>query len=87
MTVLAVTTDHLVEYEAGSLTIARRIDGNCLSIRKGDGGITSPAGDFRHMCKRVGTYKATDRFLNIATAIGAKWEPLYKASAMPRLLA
>ena len=87
MTILAKTENHLVEYEAGILTIARRSDGHCLDVRKGDGGIAAPSGDFRHMCKRVGKDAATRRFMNIALAIGCKWEPLYKARAMEGLLA
>jgi len=82
MTVLAKTSEYLVEFEGHHLTIARREDGHCLlmSTRR-------IRGDFLHLQKRLGSELAIEKMIVIATAMGHLWQPLYKARAMPDLLA
>lgn len=79
MTVLARTADHLVEFEAGMLTIARREDGHCLAVRQ-----KGIAGDFRADLATYGTERVVQFWLRMLSS--HEWKPLYKASAMPRLL-
>lgn len=80
MTVLAKTADMLAEYESGMLFIARRSDGHCVAMR----GI-GIAGDFRAAVKLYGAERAIDTYVRLGENLGG-WKPLYKASAMPRLL-
>jgi len=74
MTILASTRDHLVEYEAGMLTIARRTDGNCIALQ--GRGI---AGQFRACLK---THSA-ERTIQTFISLGATWRPLYKPRCVP----
>ena len=76
MTVLASTTEHLVEYEAGFLSIARRSDGHCKAL-KGKG----IAGQFRACLKTHSPERVTECFLRMAR--NQEWQPLYKAGRVP----
>ena len=82
MTILASTENHLVEFEAGLFTIARRTDGHCLAIHKGQ--VPGVAGNFNSAKRksRDGVDGAIKRFLRISVALGAEWEPLYKPEKM-----
>ena len=79
MTILASTKDYLVEFEFSLFTISRRTDGHCKALHKQRGIV----GTFKKAQKRDGTDAAIDRFLRIATTIGAEWQPLYKPHKMP----
>ena len=79
MTILASTKDYLVEFEANLFTIARRTDGHCKAIHNQRG----ISGDFKNARRKEGNQAAIERFLRIATAQGAEWEPLYKPHRMP----
>jgi hypothetical protein len=79
MTVLTRTTDYLVEFEDGMLTIARREDGHCLAVRQ-----KGIAGGFRADLAKYGAERVVQFWLRLLSS--HEWKPLYKASAMPRLL-
>lgn len=78
MTILTITQDHLVEFEAGILTIARYSDGHCVAL-KGKG----IAGQFRACLKTHEPVRVVQTFLRIAERKQA-WQPLYKPERMPR---
>ncbi|MBN8557862.1 MAG: hypothetical protein J0L74_09360 [Burkholderiales bacterium] len=77
MTILAATTEHLVEFEAGILTIARYSDGHCLTLKA-----TGIAGQFRDCIRTHGAERATATFIRICR--NQDWAPLYKPACMPR---
>ncbi|HLP66751.1 MAG TPA: hypothetical protein VK181_04455 [Rhizobium sp.] len=77
MTILAITSAHLVEFEAGILTIARYSDGACVTLQ--GKGIAS---QFRDCVHTHGEERATATFLRIAGS--QPWMPLYKPHRMPR---
>ncbi len=74
MTILAYTSEYLVEYESGQggglLTIARHMDGHCKGLT--GRGI---AGQFRDCLKTHSPAKAVEVFLKMAKSRG--WAPLY----------
>jgi hypothetical protein len=75
MTVLASTPEHLVEYEAGILTIARRSDGHCLALR-GHG----IAAHFRDCLTTHEPARVVAVFIKLCR--GQHWRPLYKPRCM-----
>lgn len=79
MTILARTADHLVEFESGMLTIARREDGHCLAVSQ-----RGVAQDFRADLKQYGAERVVQFWLRMLSHL--EWKPLYKVDAMPRLL-
>jgi len=80
MTVLAKTADYLAEFESGMLSIARRSDGHCVAMRA-----PRLSADFRACIKAHGADRTIATYIKIGERLGG-WKPLYKASAMPRLL-
>lgn len=96
MTVLASTADHLVEFEAGILTITRRSDGHAVSLT-GKG----IAGHFRDCLKTHTPERVVETWIRLAISthrrthdpkiLGASetrdadgWAPLYNFSAITR---
>jgi hypothetical protein len=75
MTVLAKTTDYLVEYESNMLTIARYSDGHCLALT--GRGI---AGEFRACLKTHAPDRVIQTFMRMIP--DATWRPLYKPERM-----
>lgn len=75
MTILASTPDYLVEFEAGMLTIARRVDGHCVAMR--GRGI---AGDFRDCLKTHSPERVIQTYLRICPR--PVWSPLYVPDRM-----
>jgi hypothetical protein len=81
VTVLAKNHDYIVEFEPTGqrlLTIARRSDGYCLAFTG-----ARVAGEFRDCLKTHDLERIVQTYERIARGV---WRPLYKASAMPRLL-
>ncbi|ACS41650.1 hypothetical protein [Methylorubrum extorquens] len=76
MTILALTSDYLAEFEAGYLTISRYSDGHCKAWK-----YTGVAGDFRESLKSHGADRTVATYLKIMRK--AEWEPLYKPERMP----
>jgi hypothetical protein len=76
MTILAITREYLVEFEAGYLTISRYADGHCKAWKKS--GIAS---DFRSCLRSGGADKTVSTYLLLLRC--AEWEPLYKPHRMP----
>ena len=76
MTILADTPEHLVEFESGLLTIARRTDGHCVALN--GRGI---AGQFRDCLRTHSPERVVQTFLRIAR--GQEWQPLYNPARMP----
>lgn len=79
MTILASTDDHLAEFEAGVLTIARYSDGHCKTMKA-----RGIAGEFRRCLKTHTPERVIATYLRLADQAGCKWEPLYKPDYMPR---
>jgi len=79
MTILAITADHLVEFEAGFLTIARYSDGYCKGAKA-----KGIAGQFRDCLKTHTPERTVECFLRMMRKF--EWEPLYKPHCMPRSL-
>lgn len=80
---LAKTPDYLVELGHARgygylLTIARKTDGHCVAFY---GRLVGES--FREAVKRYGVQQTIESYLRIA---GDSWEPLYKASAIQRML-
>ncbi len=84
MTILAKTKTHLVEYERGhgGLLTITRADGKCVGMAG-----KRICGDFKDCLKTHTPQQVTDCYLRMANSMGIEWEPLYKSSAMLRLLA
>lgn len=76
MTILARTRDHLVEFEAGFLSIARYTDGHCKAWKK-----VGISAEFRADCKRFGADRTVETYLQLLRR--AEWEPLYQPQRMP----
>ena len=74
MTVLANTTDHLVEYEYGMLSIARKIDGKAMCFKG-----KRVCGNFRDCLKTHSAERTIQTWLLIIS--GNEWQPLYKSDA------
>lgn len=77
MTILASTADHLVEFEAGILTIARRTDGYCLAMKG-----KRIAGDFRDCLKTHAPERVIQTYMRLAQQAKIDWTPLYKPKAI-----
>ena len=77
MTILAVTSEFLVEYEARILTIARYTDGHCVALAG-----LGIKGQFKDCLKTHPPEKVVATFLRIAGK--QSWQPLYKPGRMPR---
>lgn len=73
MTVLAKTSEYLVEFESGMLSIARFSDGNAIGLRS-----KGLSGEFRSCVKTHGAERAIATYLRIAESIKAQWRPCYK---------
>lgn len=77
MTTLTKTTDYLVEFEAGMLTISRYSDGHCLAMTG-----KRIAGDFRDCLKTHSLERCVDTFIRLSPS--KTWQPMYKPQYMPR---
>jgi hypothetical protein len=77
VTILAQTSEYLVEYESGMLTIARYSDGHCLAFTG-----KRVAGEFRDCLRTHPPERVVATYIRIAR--GATWQPLYKPECMPR---
>lgn len=76
MTILARTAEHLVEYEAGFLSIARYTDGHCKAAKA-----KGIAGQFRACLRTHSPERVVETFLRMMRR--HPWEPLYKPHRMP----
>jgi len=100
LTILAETDAYLIEYEAGTLTVARYSDGHCLVVP-----YERAAGMFRDCLKTHSIERTIECFIRMGEAAYRRmtskpgyrshlgsldgrdakgWEPLYKPHRMPR---